>query len=65
MIEALLLSFPNSIQMKNDRGMLPIYLVFTIRVSKRVVYMLLDLFPELINLIDYMNPTTLNFDDEK
>jgi len=64
-VESLLMTYPESAQMKDDQGMLPIHLACRNGASKGVVMMLLDYFPEGVGMKDKKGRTPLAFCTEK
>lgn len=64
-VESLLMTYPESAQMKDDQGMLPIHLACRNGASKGVVMMLLDYFPESVDMKDKKDRTPLGFCTEK
>ena len=61
LIETLISSFPDGVQMKDDQGMLPAHLACRNGASKGVVMLLLDNFPESVELKDRKGRTPLSF----
>merc|ERR1719469_54358 len=59
------MTYPESTQMKDDQGMLPIHLACRNGASKGVVMMLLDYFPESVEMKDKKGRTPLAFCTEK